>query len=374
MLRVKKISDAVFPRDFSKTIQSYINISRNTFLKIRDNQISNITNHYKKQLLSLKTCIEEVEYSKKAKEILDLYNKDPYLYAQKKQFDYQLASETIKEIKQSVSTKIFKSKEEKNEIENHIKEKELEKIKTIFDIEFKKINKKYPPKINISYKETEESLTFSKKYKDNLEKYADDFNFKLDSFIEPDYSNYSFLLSEHFIDNKKKEEELIIKNIRFTPLYNWCYTIFDIDEEELKNNENQVIMYNPVKKDMAFFLYKNCLYKTEFNEFFTNEELLLKVKEKIYKEDKKFEQLKKQIELYENSDLSDTSKKKTREPISEDVKFEVWRRDQGRCVICGSQENLEFDHIIPFSKGGSSTARNIQLLCQNCNRHKSDKI
>ena len=60
--------------------------------------------------------------------------------------------------------------------------------------------------------------------------------------------------------------------------------------------------------------------------------------------------------------------------ITENVKFEVWRRDQGRCVICGSQENLEFDHIIPFSKGGSSTARNIQLLCQNCNRHKSDKI
>ena len=60
--------------------------------------------------------------------------------------------------------------------------------------------------------------------------------------------------------------------------------------------------------------------------------------------------------------------------ISAQVKREVWRRDYGRCVECGSKELLEYDHIIPFSKGGSNTARNIQLLCENCNRKKHDKI
>mgnify|MGYP005837093489 CR=1 FL=1 len=55
---------------------------------------------------------------------------------------------------------------------------------------------------------------------------------------------------------------------------------------------------------------------------------------------------------------------KSRPPIPDDVKTYVWQRDAGRCVICGSSENLEFDHIIPVSKGGSSTARNIQLLCE----------
>ena len=40
----------------------------------------------------------------------------------------------------------------------------------------------------------------------------------------------------------------------------------------------------------------------------------------------------------------------------------VWRRDQGRCVKCGSNEKLEFDHIIPLSRGGSNTFRNVQLL------------
>ncbi len=60
--------------------------------------------------------------------------------------------------------------------------------------------------------------------------------------------------------------------------------------------------------------------------------------------------------------------------ISTQTKNAVWRRDRGRCVDCGSQARLEFDHIIPVSKGGSNTARNIQLLCEKCNRKKSDKI
>jgi len=60
--------------------------------------------------------------------------------------------------------------------------------------------------------------------------------------------------------------------------------------------------------------------------------------------------------------------------ISQGVKDDVWNRDGGICVYCGSNENLEFDHIIPFSKGGSNTYRNIQLLCEPCNRSKSDKI
>lgn len=57
------------------------------------------------------------------------------------------------------------------------------------------------------------------------------------------------------------------------------------------------------------------------------------------------------------------------------VKFQVWKRDKGQCVICGSKNNLHFDHIIPYSKGGSSlVAENIQLLCARHNLEKRDKI
>jgi len=60
--------------------------------------------------------------------------------------------------------------------------------------------------------------------------------------------------------------------------------------------------------------------------------------------------------------------------VPSNVKISVWRRDNGKCVGCGSQEKLEYDHIIPVSKGGSNTERNIQLLCEKCNRQKSARI
>ncbi len=64
----------------------------------------------------------------------------------------------------------------------------------------------------------------------------------------------------------------------------------------------------------------------------------------------------------------------SRTPIPESVRHAVWRRDDGRCVQCGSQESLEFDHIIPVSRGGANTERNLQLLCEPCNRAKSATI
>jgi hypothetical protein len=63
-----------------------------------------------------------------------------------------------------------------------------------------------------------------------------------------------------------------------------------------------------------------------------------------------------------------------REPIPERVRHEVWRRDGGQCVDCGSRERLEFDHIVPWSKGGANTARNLELRCETCNRKKAAKI
>ena len=60
--------------------------------------------------------------------------------------------------------------------------------------------------------------------------------------------------------------------------------------------------------------------------------------------------------------------------IPPSVKLAVWRRDQGKCVQCKSKEKLEYDHIIPVSKGGSNTERNVQLLCEKCNREKAAKI
>ncbi len=66
--------------------------------------------------------------------------------------------------------------------------------------------------------------------------------------------------------------------------------------------------------------------------------------------------------------------KPLRQGIPQAVRMEVWQRDRGRCVECESQEKLEFDHVIPVSMGGSNTARNIQLLCELCNRVKGASL
>ena len=61
--------------------------------------------------------------------------------------------------------------------------------------------------------------------------------------------------------------------------------------------------------------------------------------------------------------------------IPSGVKLEVWKRDGGRCVQCGATDNLHFDHIIPYSRGGTSLrADNIQLLCARHNLAKRDRI
>lgn len=60
--------------------------------------------------------------------------------------------------------------------------------------------------------------------------------------------------------------------------------------------------------------------------------------------------------------------------LPDEVKTFVWQRDAGKCVRCGSNQNLEFDHIIPVSMGGANTARNLQLLCEGCNRAKGGSL
>lgn len=64
-----------------------------------------------------------------------------------------------------------------------------------------------------------------------------------------------------------------------------------------------------------------------------------------------------------------------RRVIPTSVKLAVWKRDSGKCVRCGATDELHFDHILPYSKGGTSiTAENVQLMCARHNLEKRDKI
>lgn len=81
------------------------------------------------------------------------------------------------------------------------------------------------------------------------------------------------------------------------------------------------------------------------------------------------------VEGEEDFSLPTPAQPEPRRIIPTAVKLAVWKRDEGKCVICGSKQDLHFDHIIPWSKGGSSSSvDNIQLLCAKHNLQKHDKI
>lgn len=98
-----------------------------------------------------------------------------------------------------------------------------------------------------------------------------------------------------------------------------------------------------------------------------------KVKAKLLEKKKKREIEKLALqELIDEGEIFPEANK--RPPIPKTVVDAVWNRDRGKCVYCGSNENLHLDHIIPFSKGGDTSVENLQLLCQKCNLEKSNKI
>lgn len=68
--------------------------------------------------------------------------------------------------------------------------------------------------------------------------------------------------------------------------------------------------------------------------------------------------------------MGSSPRKQVRGVIPDDLKQYVWRRDGGRCRQCSNQYELQYDHIIPVSMGGATTAENLQILCGTCNRRK----
>ena len=79
--------------------------------------------------------------------------------------------------------------------------------------------------------------------------------------------------------------------------------------------------------------------------------------------------------MYEEFTETESTRKRGRN-ISFSTKVRLIRRANYTCQVCGKflkESEIEFDHIIPISKGGSSEENNIRVTCFNCNRRKSNK-
>lgn len=70
----------------------------------------------------------------------------------------------------------------------------------------------------------------------------------------------------------------------------------------------------------------------------------------------------------------------TRRSIPAQIRKAVFERDGGRCAFihrdgrgCGSTRRLEFDHIVPFARGGKTTIENLRLLCRAHNQHEAER-
>ena len=71
-----------------------------------------------------------------------------------------------------------------------------------------------------------------------------------------------------------------------------------------------------------------------------------------------------------------TPSRPTRAKLGPEVRRELYRRQQGRCVYCGGRQRMDLmdvDHKTPLARGGSNDRRNLQLLCRTCNVRKGTK-
>jgi hypothetical protein len=189
------------------------------------------------------------------------------------------------------------------------------------------------------------------------------------------------LAGEEYVEFKKRRNAFYESNI-----YKQAKALYDTKVKEYDKKLKQIsqaFIVNFVKeyttktlrlkfldsgKAFLYCYYKEYIYKFD-RPGYTDEEMLLQVMDFEDGERKKFERLKHKFSVARQEE-----KEGGRPAIPEEVRIAVWRRDEGKCVKCGSREKLEYDHIIPISKGGSNTVRNIELLCEKCNREKSDNI
>jgi hypothetical protein len=121
----------------------------------------------------------------------------------------------------------------------------------------------------------------------------------------------------------------------------------------------------------GIWLFRNSAVWVKASNASPLSEVKLRVKHAVLREEKALARLARQVQAFENSECFPNA---ARERIPDPVRLFVWQRDEGKCVRCGASEKLEFDHIIPISKGGANTDRNIQLLCESCNRAKGADI
>lgn len=60
--------------------------------------------------------------------------------------------------------------------------------------------------------------------------------------------------------------------------------------------------------------------------------------------------------------------------VSAETRAAILARDNSQCVACGATNDIEIDHIVPISRGGTGDPSNLQAMCRSCNRRKRSTL
>jgi len=153
-------------------------------------------------------------------------------------------------------------------------------------------------------------------------------------------------------------------------------SVSQIAQAILNKDPSQIEYYSLVVKNMVGkVLTKNRALTEKHGEFYTlrdfNDLSQSESEELIFLCEKSL----KEFEIKRNGSHWN-HRRRGRRPISGTIRYEVLKRAQFRCELCGisaDDKNLEVDHIEPKSKGGADELSNFQALCYTCNSQKNNK-
>lgn len=145
--------------------------------------------------------------------------------------------------------------------------------------------------------------------------------------------------------------------------------------EHAKREPVPITLVSDQKLRQCVWLYRDAIWVASRSPRNDTEvvEVGLRIKAARLREDADLQRLRDQVA---NLEAVETLRNggRARALIPDDVKLLVWARDGGVCVKCGSREQLQFDHVIPHSRGGADTPENLQILCRACNLAKSASL
>ena len=151
------------------------------------------------------------------------------------------------------------------------------------------------------------------------------------------------------------------------------------------NNTNEEILYDALHKDiLESILSEICEYMKE------NDSSYISMRKIYYRSTNDIDAIKQIVHNVCHLTLPEQDldwlnkcvkafmkKKPCRKPLSDALRQDLWKRQKQRCSICGKEilaEEGHIDHMVPWDYVGDELDDNYQLLCSNCNLHKSNHV